>query len=39
MGVVCNVIKDVKLVLGGGVLEMVVVVILKKKSMLIEGVE
>lgn len=39
MGVARNVIKDAKLVPGGGASEMAVAAILKKKSMSIEGVE
>lgn len=39
MGVARNVIKDPKLVPGGGASEMAVAAILKKKSMSIEGVE
>lgn len=39
MGVARNVLKDAKLVPGGGASEMAVSSILKKKSMSIEGVE
>lgn len=39
MGVARNVIKDAKLVPGGGASEMAVAATLKKKSTSIEGVE